>query len=123
MSAAESEKSPVQAWVRLRPKHPSQDTASAEDTQVSTHAIVERVTQRVGHQAHSVKVLPNLGSFIVSASPAFLRELAHQPEVESTKSTDQPMTLIRPVKSRDVTLARPKRVTPRKPSRRRRPKK
>ena|SRR2546425_1022324 len=120
MSVSQSEKQPVQAWVRLKPKDSSQDAVSPDDTEASTQAVVKRVAARVGQQAHSVKVLPNLGSFIVSASPAFMRELAHQPEVESAKPTDQPLSLIRPVKSREVTIARPRRRTPRNGLRRKR---
>jgi len=70
---------------------------------------VKRVAQRVGQPAHSLKVLPNLGAFIVSGSPDFVRELIHQPEIESARSTNQPLTLIKPVESREVSLPRPSR--------------
>ena len=118
MHAPESDQQPVQAWVRLKPKDSSQQAVSPAETEASTQAIVKRVAQNVGHQAQAVKLLPNLGSFIVSASPAFMRELAHQPEVESAKPTDQPLSLIRPVKSKEVTIGLPRRRTLRRRKRR-----
>src|SRR5882724_3210136 len=120
LESAASGGSAVQAWVRLKPKESSQDAASPKDTERSTQAVVRRVAQRVGHPAQSLKVLPNLGAFIVSGSPAFVRELILQPEIESARSTNQPLTLIQPVESREVSLPRPSRRPARSAARRKR---
>ena len=120
LESAGSGGAPVQAWVRLKPKGPSQDAASPRETETSTQAVVKRVAQRVGQPAHSLKVLPNLGAFIVSGSPDFVRELIHQPEIESARSTNQPLTLIQPVESREVSLPRPSRRPARSAARRKR---
>ena len=114
LDSAGSDGTPVQAWVRLKPRAASREAASPEETESSTQAVVRRIEQRVGQPAHSVKVLPNLGAFIVSGSSDFVRELIHEPEIESARSTDQPLGLIRPVESHEVSL-------PRSPRRRARP--
>jgi hypothetical protein len=104
LDSAAGDGSFVQAWVRLKPE-------------TSTQNVVQRVEQRVGHPADSLKLLPNLGALIVRGSPAFVRELIHQPEIESAHSTSQPVTLIPPVESREVSLPRAAR---RRSSRRKR---
>jgi hypothetical protein len=104
LDSAAGDGSFVQAWVRLKPE-------------TSTQNVVQRVERRVGHAADSLKLLPNLGALIVRGSPAFVRELIHQPEIESAHSTSQPVTLIPPVESREVSLPRAAR---RRSSRRKR---
>ena len=96
LASAADDGSFVQAWVRLKPE-------------TATKSVVRRVEQRVGHRADSLKLLPNLGALVVRGSPAFVRELIHQPEIESAHSTSQPLTLIRPVESREVRRPRPAR--------------
>jgi hypothetical protein len=104
LESAAGDGSSVQAWVRLKPE-------------AATDSVVQRVEQRVGHSADSLKLLPNLGAMVVRGSPAFVRELIHQPEIESAHSTSQPLTLIPPVASREVNLPRAART--RRPSNRR----
>ena len=104
LDSAAGDGSFVQAWVRLKPK-------------AATESLVQRVEQRVGHPADSLQLLPNLGALVVRGSSAFVRELIHQPEIESAHSTSQPLTLIRPVESREVRLPR---VSRRPSSRRKR---
>jgi hypothetical protein len=96
LDSAAGDGSFVQAWVRLKPE-------------TATKRVVQRVEQRVGHRADSLQLLPNLGALVVRGSPAFVRELIHQPEIESAHSTSQPLTLIPPVESRDARLPRPAR--------------
>ena len=88
-------------------------------SQTSTRTVVQRVQQRVGHAADSLEVLPKLGALVVRGSPAFVRELIHQPEIESAHSTSQPVTLIPPVESREVRL--PAAARRRRARRKRRP--
>ena len=103
LDSAAGDGSFVQAWVRLKPD-------------AATESVVQRVAQRVGHPADSLKLLPNLGALVVRGSPAFVRELIHQPEIQSAHSTSQPLGLIPPVESREVRLPRARRP----PSRRKR---
>src|SRR2546427_70088 len=107
LNSAENDAKPVQAWVRLKPKDPAQEASSPEETESLANTLVQRVEKRVGKAADSVNVLQNLGAFIVSAHPHFVRELIQQPEIESVKSTNAPVSLIRPVKSKEVQIARP----------------
>jgi len=93
LESAAGDGSFVQAWVRLKPE-------------TATKRVVQRVEQRVGHPAASLRVLPNLGAMVVRGSPAFVRELIHQPEIESAHSTSQPLTPISPIESREVRLPR-----------------
>jgi hypothetical protein len=61
LDSAAGDGSFVQAWVRLK-------------ASTSTQNVVQRVEQRVGHPADSIKLLPNLGALVVRGSPAFVRE-------------------------------------------------
>ena len=106
LDSAAGDGSFVQAWVRLKPE-------------TSTQSVVQRVEQRVGHAADSLKLLPNLDALIVRGSPAFVRELIHQPEIESAHSTSHPLAPIAPVESLDVDMSRAARRRP--PRRKRRP--
>src|SRR5690349_19629668 len=101
LDSAAGDGSFVQAWVRLKPE-------------TATDRVVQRVEQRVGHRADSLELLPNLSALVVRGSPAFVRELIHQPEIESAHSTSQPLTLIPPVESRDVRLPRARRPSSRR---------
>jgi hypothetical protein len=107
LDSAAGDGSFVQAWVRLKPE-------------TVTERVVRRVEQRVGHSANSLKLLPNLGAFVVRGSPAFVRELIHQPEIQSAHSTSQPLELIPPVESREVRLPRASRRPSSQRKRRRR---
>lgn len=96
LDSAAGDGSFVQAWVRLKPA-------------TSTRNVVQRVEQRVGHPADLLKLLPNLGALVVRGSSAFVRELIHQPEIQSAHSTSQPLELIPPIESREVRLPRASR--------------
>ena len=121
LDAAHATGASVQAWVRLKPKLASQAAASPDDTKTSTQKIVKRVEQRTGQPPHSVKVLPNLGAFIVSGPSSFVRELIDQPEIESARSTGAPLELIRPVETSPAKLpAAPRRHTRKRRGKRKR---
>ena len=103
----------VQAWFRLKPDKAADSASAPEQITSLAHSIVQRVTKQTGVDAHSVSVLPNLNSFMVAAHPAFLRELIHQPEIESARSTNVPgFGLIEPVKSEPVKLESAERHKP-----------
>ena len=99
-----------QHWVRLRPKDPSEVATSPKETESLTRELVDRVQARAGKPAQSVKVLGNLGAFLVTAEPEFIQELRTQPEVASVARASEPnLGLIRPVESKPVVL-KPRRV-------------
>jgi hypothetical protein len=111
----------VQAWFRLK-SDPLSQASGAQETTTVANSLVQRVKEHLGEEAESFKILPNLNSFMVSARPAFVRELIHQPEVESARSTNVPgFGLIQPVKSepvevgpgRTMTSVRSRRKAPR----------
>jgi hypothetical protein len=94
----------LQAWFQLKPES---DPSSSQDVASTANRVIDRVKDQIGKSADSVKLLPNLSSFMVSAHPDFIRELIKQPEISLARSTDVPdFGLIRPVKSEPVRLQR-----------------
>lgn len=92
----------LQAWFQLKPDSPSLSSNGVAST---ARSVLERVEDQLGRGAESVKVLPNLNSFIVSAHPDFIRAVSRQPEIQSAKPTDVPnFGLIEPAKSVPVKL-------------------
>jgi hypothetical protein len=66
---------------------------------------VKRVRQHIGEAAQSLKVLPHLNSLMISARPDVVRELIHQPEIESAGSANVAgFGLIKPVKSEPMRI-------------------
>ncbi|HSE23585.1 MAG TPA: hypothetical protein VLB68_18095 [Pyrinomonadaceae bacterium] len=89
----------VEAVVRLRPEDPSQIVPPAERTEEITTNLLERVKKESGQAASRYNVFRNLGSFVVSAHPAFIEELIRQPEVVSIVANQQPgSAMIPPIK-------------------------
>jgi hypothetical protein len=100
LDALGSSTEPFQVWFRL-----AQVPGSAEDPTSLANSVVERVKKHIGEEVQSFKVLPNLNSFMVSASPDFVRELIDQPEIESARSTNVAgFGLIKPVKVTPVQI-------------------
>ena len=54
-----------------------------DQTERVAREVLERVAGQVGEAARRYKVFRNLGSFVVSASAGFVRELLKQPEIQS----------------------------------------
>ena len=86
----------IEAVVRLRPDDPSQIVPAAERTEELTNHLLERVKKESGQAASRYNVFRNLGSFVVSAPPAFIRQLMSQPEVASVMANQQPGTALIP---------------------------
>ena len=86
----------IEAVVRLRPDDPSQIVPAAERTEELTNHLLERVKKESGQAASRYNVFRNLGSFVVSARPAFIRQLMSQPEVASVMANQQPGTALIP---------------------------
>ena len=80
---------PVEAVFMLRPDDPMQIAASPERTEELTREILQRVEAKIGSGANRVNVFRNLGTFAISAKPAFLRELLAEPEVASAMANRQ----------------------------------
>jgi len=118
LDALDSSAEPLQAWFRLKTSAPSGAEATADHTTSLANSLVERVRQHVGEGAQSLKVLPNLNSFMISARPGFVRELIHQPEIESARSANVAgFGLIKPVKSEPVRISSGRHVSGQRSSR------
>jgi hypothetical protein len=97
-TASDSEKL-VEAVVRLRPDDPSQIVPAAERTEEVANQLLKRVEKQSGKAASRYNVFRNLGSFVVSANPTFIRELMSQPEVASVAANQRPgSALIPPIR-------------------------
>lgn len=104
--AAESKK-PVEAVFILRSDDPSQIVPAPERTEELTREILKRVKKRARSSEHRYNVFRNLGSFVVSAPPTFLRELMLQPEIAAAMANQQPgEESVEPVKKRPAPSAR-----------------
>lgn len=55
-----------------------------------TQKVLDRVSQNVGIDAKEVNIFRNLGAFIISAPPSFIRELLSEPEIASAIANQQP---------------------------------
>jgi hypothetical protein len=90
MHAATGDDASVEAVFMLAPEDPSQIVPSPERTEELTRHLLERVKARIGKAAGDFNVFRHMGSFVVSAHPAFLRELIAQPEIASAMANQQP---------------------------------
>ncbi|HEY3135529.1 MAG TPA: hypothetical protein VGL29_05705 [Blastocatellia bacterium] len=98
LQAASSEDDAVEAVFTLSPEDSSQGFLSPERTEELTRQVLERVKSRVGRGEEKLNIFRNLGSFVVSAHPEFLRELMAQPEISTAMANrraeneiDQPL--------------------------------
>ena len=90
LDAAATSNQAVEVVVRLRPDDPSQVVPSPERTKELAEKVLKRVKKRVGNPETRHNVFTNLGSFVVSASPDFVRGLISQPEVAAAVANRQP---------------------------------
>jgi hypothetical protein len=103
LEAASSNDQPVEAVIFLRPDNPSEIAPSPERTREITRKVLDRVESRTGSRERRYNVFGNMGSFVVSALPSFLKELLRQPEIVAAMANQQPGdAMIRPVKRRSV---------------------
>lgn len=63
---------------------------TGEETDELARELLARVAEQVGGQADDFNIFRNMGSFVVSAKPAFVRALLEQPEVSSAVANQQP---------------------------------
>jgi hypothetical protein len=90
MHAATGDDASVEAVFMLAPEDPSQVVPSPKRTEELTRHLLERIKARIGKGAADFNVFRNMGSFVVSAHPDFLRELIAQPEIASAMANQQP---------------------------------
>src|SRR5712691_3219915 len=89
----------VEAVVSLCPNDPQQMVPAPERMEELVRQVLDRVKQRVGSKETRYNVFRNLGSFVVSANPKFVRELILQPEVATVAANRQSESaVIAPVK-------------------------
>lgn len=73
----------VAAVFRLRPSGRGRVVPSPEGTETLVRSLLERVEKEAGVAPADFNVFRNLGAFVVSAKPSFIRRLLRQPEVAS----------------------------------------
>lgn len=84
---AQAGESHVEAVFRLRPDtRTSARAAPAGRTTARVGALLARMEGKLAESPSAVNVFRNLGYFVVSASPRFIRALAEQPEVASAQA-------------------------------------
>ena len=100
LEAAVSSSAPVEAVFRLRPRDPAQAAVPPDEAEALVWEVIKRVERRSGVAVGDCHVFRNLGFFVVSAKPAFLRELLAQPEIASAMANRQPGEALIPPKSK-----------------------
>jgi hypothetical protein len=85
--AAAAETAPVEAVLRLRSTTRSL-APPPEATRDMAELLVTRVAEELGvtSEEYDYNVFPNLGYFVLSASPGFVERVLHQPEVASASA-------------------------------------
>lgn len=72
---------PVGAVIRLCPTSPGSPVPSPEETERIAHDLLARAARHVKDHTPDFNVFKNLGYFVVSAPPAYLKALVDAPEV------------------------------------------
>jgi hypothetical protein len=95
---------PVEAVVRLR-TDPGVTTPPPDETERLARQVVARTQKLSGEQENALNVFKYLGSFAISAKPAFIKTLLDQPEVASALANNQPGSgLIPPLEPRPAQI-------------------
>lgn len=101
--------------MRLKSDHPDELVPPADKAEQITKQLLDRVSTTVGQSPDRYNVFRNLGYFVVSANPSFIKELSSQPEVVSIVANRQPgSALIPPVDKGPVEDVAPGRKAPTK---------
>src|SRR5687767_7228537 len=64
-------------------RSPDNSALSPTETKNVVDEVLERTERRTHAKPNDVNVFPDLQSFVVDASPAFVREVLRQPEIDS----------------------------------------
>jgi len=105
LNAAAAEDTPVEAVFRLQHSRGSASTVGLPDkVEALVHDVIKRVERQSGSTVTDYNIFRNLGFFVVSAKPAFLKEMLAQPEIASATANRQPdEIMIRPKRKRVVS--------------------
>ncbi|HXD33773.1 MAG TPA: hypothetical protein VN643_21815 [Pyrinomonadaceae bacterium] len=116
LDQADVDEKPVEAVIRLKPDKAADIVPSAERTEEITKQLLARAKKQSGKTAGQYNVFRNLGSFVVSAHPTFIRELISLPEVAAVTANQQPgSAYIEPIRGAPVAdLAQPAKPSRRK---------
>ncbi|HEU4391873.1 MAG TPA: hypothetical protein VFV34_29070 [Blastocatellia bacterium] len=80
----------VEAVFIFHPDDASDAAPSAERTEELTEQVLRRIRRRTGESEERVNVFKQLGSFVVCASPAFIRQIISEPEIAAAVANRQP---------------------------------
>ncbi len=80
----------LEVVVALHPPDPKQAYVTPEQTQSIVEDLLARVGKTTGAKPLDYNIFKYLGSFVVVASPKFIRELVKQDEVASATLNRQP---------------------------------
>jgi hypothetical protein len=81
-----------------------------EETEERVHKLLEKVERQVGATPSQYRVHKNIGSFSLTAAPAFIRKLIEEDDVITATASRQPEgMLIKPVFSEPVPGPSPER--------------
>lgn len=89
LAAAAADGRDVEAIFVLRVADPAQDFPDPETTQAQAELLVNRVTRATGETPRFFNVFKYLGSFLIVASPSFVRTLLEQEEVAAATANRQ----------------------------------
>jgi hypothetical protein len=92
LESAEATNDRVQAVFSIRPPDPTRRFATPEETDELAHELIHRVEEAVGQPPADYNIFRNLGSFVVEASPEYLRNLLDQDEVASALANNRSRT-------------------------------
>ena len=107
MHAASAAGDDIEAVFTLAPDEAAEGVRSPEETEDLTHRVLKRVTSRVGQPEKKLNIFGNIGSFVISAHPSFVKELIAQPEIATAIANRQPEPPpVNPVKKRERTSAK-----------------
>lgn len=71
----------IGAVIRISPPSPDMVAPTPEETERIAHDLLDRAQKRESSHAADYNVFRNLGYFVVSATPAYLKALIDEPEV------------------------------------------
>ena len=109
LDAAAAADESVEAVFIFHPDDLSDTAPSAERTEELTQLVLDRVKRRTGESEERVNVFRQLGSFVVSASPSFIRQIMSEPEIAAAVANQQPGASIEKQVSRREPESKPKK--------------
>jgi hypothetical protein len=118
-ATAATDTNQVEAVIRLKADDASQVVPTAERTEELANELLTRVGSEVGESVPRYNVFRNLGSFVVSAPPPFIRKLISQPEVAAATANRQPESAAMPPVEKSPTKTKTAKARSKKSTRKR----